>query len=220
MAKLVMIIGESGTGKSTAMRNLDMAKSALISISGNPLPFRGGEAFPKIVSDDPKVICQKLTSINKRDDKKVIVVDDFQYLMANMWMRSLLDKKTKDSEFSKYKEIGYHTWTIIRTAQQMKNEKIVIFLAHTNVDESGTTRCKTVGRLLDEKIVLEGMFSIVLNTVVHNERQVSDRFYFQTQNNGHNTTKSPMGMFYDEEIPNDLQLVVDSINSYYGGNQK
>lgn len=216
MATTVMILGDSGTGKSASLRNIEKDKSVLLNVLGKPLPFRGGEEINSIVEDDPAKLTKTLLKINKREDKKFIFIDDSQYIMANMYMRSILDPKTKDSEFQKYKEIGYSVWNMVRVAQQMRDDVIVFFLSHTEIDINGKTKCKTIGKLLDEKIALEGMFTIVLNTVVHSDRPVSERYCFQTQNNGNNTTKSPMGMFETEEIPNDLQLVVNSIKTYYG----
>ena len=218
MATTIMILGDSGTGKSASLRNLDRKKSVLLNVLGKPLPFKGGNEFHSVTNDDPKSLNGLLVRLNDRKDKQVVVVDDFQYVMANMWMKSLLEPRTKDSEFTKYKEIGYHAWTLIRTAQNvLRKDMMVFFLAHTDVDINGKTRCKTIGKMLDEKINLEGMFTIVLNTFVHQDRPVSERYCFQTQNNGCNTTKSPMGMFDSEEISNDLQIVVNSIQSYYGG---
>ncbi len=217
MATTVMILGDSGTGKSASLRNLDKKKSALLNVLGKPLPFKGGDKFHTVTNDDPKGLNNLLLKLNERKEKQIVVIDDFQYVMANMWMKSLLDPKTKDSEFTKYKEIGHSAWTLIRTAQTMRKEMIVFFLAHTETDINGRTKCKTIGKMLDEKIGLEGMFTIVLNTIVHQDRPMAERYCFQTQNNGSNTTKSPMGMFDAEEIPNDLQIVVNAIQTYYGG---
>ena len=218
MATTVMIIGESGSGKSAALRNLSPEKSVLLNVLGKPLPFKNGNLFDKIVSDNPTALNGYLLKINdQKKNKQIIILDDFQYIMANMYMKSLLEPKTKDSEFNKYKEIGFKAWTLIRTAQSLRSDVIVFFLAHSEIDVNGKTKCKTIGKLLDEKIVLEGMFTIVLNTIVHQDKPVNERYCFQTQNNGNNTTKSPMGMFEQEEITNDLQIVVNQIQSYYGG---
>jgi len=220
MAKTVMIQGDSGTGKSAALRNLEKEKTVLVNILGKPLPFKGGNLIDSITTDEPKKIDDALLKISnseKRKEKQIIIIDDFQYIMANMYMKSLLDPRTKDSEFQKYKEIGYAAWNNIRTAQSLRDDIIVFFLTHTEIDSNGRTKCKTIGKMLDEKIVLEGMFTIVLNTIIHPDKQGDERYCFQTQNNGNNTTKSPMGMFETEEIPNDLQIVVNAIKSYYGG---
>jgi hypothetical protein len=217
MATTAMILSESGMGKSTAIRNLQVENTAIINVLGKPLPFRGGDKFITRISDKPEIIKQILAKINEAQQIKVVVIDDFQYIMANMYMESLLDKKTKDSEFQKYKEIGHSAWSVIREAQKMRNDMVIFFLSHTEIDQNGKTKCKTIGKMLDEKVTLEGMFTIVLNGVIHMDRPIESRYCFQTQNDGNNTTKSPMGMFDQEEIPNDLNVVYESIKSYYGG---
>lgn len=218
MATTVMILGESGTGKSTAIRTIPVDQTAIIKVIGKPLPFRHGNQYKHIVSDSAQKIISTMRTISeKRLNIRYIVLDDYQYIMSNSYMKSLLEKGGKDSEFQKYKQIGYDAWSVINAAQALREDMIVFVLAHTDTDVNGRTKCKTIGKLLDEKITLEGLFTVVLNTHMHADRVNGERYVFQTQNNGANTTKSPMEMFDTAEIPNDLKLVADAINNYYGG---
>lgn len=214
MANTILIIGESGTGKSASMRNLNPEECAVINVMNKTLPFKSAKKFPAISADNYKSIVDALERLSQNQTKKIIIIDDFQYLMANAWMRSLLAPKTKDSEFQKYKEIGFTAWDIIMKAKALPNDKTVFFLSHSETDETGKSQCKTIGKLLNEKVCIEGMFTVVLNTEVHTDKPINNRYFFQTQNTGRNTSKSPMGMFESELIPNDLSLVIQSIKNY------
>lgn len=218
MATTVMILGESGTGKSTAIRTLPVEETAIIKVIGKPLPFPNGKQYKGVTTDSAAEIIKTMRTISeKRPNIRYIVIDDYQYIMSNEYMKSLLEKGGKDSEFQKYKSIGYNAWSVINAAQALRENMIVFVLAHTDTDVNGRTKCKTIGKLLDEKITLEGLFTVVLNTHMHVDKVNGERYVFQTQNNGMNTTKSPMGMFEKEEIQNDLMFVAESINNYYRG---
>jgi hypothetical protein len=217
MATLVAIGGESGTGKSTSIRSLPADSTALIKIVEKTLPFRGGLNFPSVVTDNAENIRGWIRRIKANPKIKVCVIDDFQYLMANEYMSSILEPKTKDSEFQKYKSIGFNAWSVIREAQNCRPDQVFFFLSHTETDLNGFTRLKTIGKVMEDKITLEGLFTLCLNTAVHTEKQHPERYVFQTQNNGANRTKTPIEMFDAEEIPNDLNLVYNTIISYYGG---
>lgn len=199
----VLILGESGTGKSTSMRNFDGSKVALIQVIKKPLPFRSG-SFKPFVSDD----WQKIqTAMNKAVSAgyKVIVIDDFQYLMANEFMRSHNIKG-----FDKFTEIAFHAWDVLRHAQSLSDDVRVYFLSHSTSDDQGHVKAKTIGKMLDEKITVEGLFTIVLRTFRNDSG-----YFFTTQNNGSDTVKSPLGMFETNQIDNDLAAVDLSIVDYY-----
>lgn len=211
MSYSTLILGESGTGKTASLRNLDPAKTLLIQPIRKPIPFRSagwkeitakGDGHNIFVCNDPRKIVQAMAA----SPFDIIVVDDFQYIMSMMFM----DRRAEKG-FDKFTDIGGAGYDIAKAAAALGPEKRVYILSHTQSDELGNTRIKTIGKLLDEKIVLEGMFTTVLRTYVEN-----GRYYFTTQNNGHDTVKSPMGLFNETLIENDLAAVDAAICDYYG----
>lgn len=214
MSIATLIMGESGTGKSTSLRNLDPEQVLLIQAVKKPLPFRssgwtpataeGGSVF---VTDNSKFIVKAM----HKTKKPIIVIDDFQYVMANEFMRRVTDQESGNGAFAKYNEIARSAWDVFQMASNLPDEKRVYILSHTSTDEAGKTKIKTIGKLLDEKIVLEGLVTIVLRTL-----RINDAYIFATQNSGSDTTKSPLGLFDDEHVENDLAAVDKAICDYYG----
>lgn len=214
MSIATLILGESGTGKSTSLRYLNPAKTLLIQAIHKPLPFRSTnwKFFSKehpdgniFISDNVGKIC----SVMAKTARDIIVIDDYQYIMANEFMR-----RASEKGYDKFTDIGKNAWEIFNLATLLPPNKRVYILAHTETDNFGKTKIKTIGKMLDEKITLEGMVTICLRT------QVSDGNYtFTTQNNGSDTVKSPIGLFEQHEIPNDLKFVDDQICEYWGINQ-
>lgn len=199
MALGVLILGESGTGKSASMRNFNKDEICLINVANKPLPFRGG--FESLATDSYRAIKKQLSSTHK----KVIVIDDSQYLMANEFMRRGTEKG-----FDKFTEIAQNYWELCQYIKDLPDDVIVYMLGHIEKDQNGNEKVKTIGKLLDEKITVEGMYTIVLKTVV------KDGVYsFQTQNSGHDTVKSPIGLFDSFLIDNDLKMVDAAIREYY-----
>lgn len=210
MSITTFILGESGTGKSTSLRNLDPTKTLLIQPIRKPLPFKSKgwkvrvslKSNGNIIQTDDPALIERLL---RQSPHEVVVVDDFQYVMANEFMR-----RTDERGFDKFTEIGRHAWDILSAANQLADHRRVYILAHTDTDQNGKTKIKTIGKMLDEKITLEGMVTIVLRTQVHD-----GHYMFATQNNGNDTCKSPMGMFADQFIPNDLAEVDRAICEFY-----
>lgn len=211
MSIATLIIGESGTGKSTSLRNLDPTNALLIQVIKKPLPFRstgwsyfdrekkGGNIF---VTDQ----WNEILTIATKTKRKVIVIDDFQYMLANEFMR-----RSDERGFDKFTEIGRHAWEVITELSRLPDDVRVYILSHSNESESGMVKMKTIGKLLDDKIAPEGMFTIVLRTVV-----VDSKYHFSTVNSGSDVVKSPIGMFDAPKIDNDLAAVDTAIASYYG----
>lgn len=214
MSIATFILGESGTGKSTSLRNLDPTKTLLIQAVKKPLPFRSGEWKPAIKGEGGNVFSSdnsaKIVAAMERTDKEIIVIDDFQYVLANEFMRRVTDQESGNGAFAKYNEIARSAWDILMKASALPDHKRVYVLSHTTTDEAGKTKIKTIGKLLDEKIVLEGLVTIVLRTM-----KINDAYVFSTKNSGADTTKSPLGLFEEGHIENDLLAVDKAICEYY-----
>ena len=204
MAIPVLIIGKSGSGKSASMMNLDPAKTALISVLGKPLPFKG--KFDQVVTDDSA----KIVGIIKAAKRNIIVVDDVGYTMTNMFMRDHAAGGGGNAVFSLYNSIGDKFWGMIEAVRKIPEDKRVYFIMHEEQNDFGNVRPKTIGKMIDEKVCLEGMFTICLRCIVSNGKHV-----FRTQSDGLDVAKTPIGMFEDLEIPNDLAMVDKAICEYY-----
>ena len=202
MAILVMIYGQSGTGKSTSLRNFEPDDVCIINVSGKPLPFR-----KKLNTNNTDSYTQILMNL-PRITKPSIVIDDATYLMVNEFMRN-----AKVTGYQKYTDMAYNFNNLIDAAAQLPNDKIVYFIGHSDQADDGREHFKTIGKMLDNYVTLEGKFSIVLKTMVKD-----GGYYFSTQNSGQDTVKSPMGLFASANIPNDLKAVDDVIREYYGIN--
>lgn len=197
----VLIIGESGSGKSTSMRNFQPGELGIINVSRKPLPFR--TSLKCVNTDNYMQIDDTITKAKA----KSLVIDDAQYLMANEFMRN-----AKVNGYQKFTDIALNFWTLVQTVvNDLPDQKIVYFMAHTERDASGNEKMKTIGKMLDEKITIEGLFTIVMKTVVQD-----GRYMFSTQTNGQDTVKTPMGMFDQPLIDNDLRMVDMTIREYYG----
>jgi len=194
----ILIIGESGTGKSTSIRNFTNA--GIINVYGKPLPFKN---TMKTVSIDD---CNKIITLLNKAEADVIIIDDFQYLLVNQFMKRAMEKG-----YDKFTEMAKGYYDVIDTVRKMPAHKRVYFLSHSERDNLGNVKAKTIGKLLDEKVTVEGLFTIVLKTCV-----TENNYYFQTHNSGQDTVKSPMDMFSEDFIPNDLVEVDKAICGYYG----
>lgn len=203
MGQLVYILGRSGTGKSYSMRNFPPEKLAVVNVQGKVLPFRGSTTIEATATDQSDKIIKALKIYS--ETYKSIVVDDYQYVMANEFMR-----RSAERGFDKFTEIGRHAWDIANAVRELPADVIVYVMCHTDRDDEGNEKIKTIGKLLDEKICLEGMSTIVLKTNV-----ADGQYSFLTQNNGRDTVKSPAGMFPSYAIDNDLYYVDQKIRNYY-----
>jgi hypothetical protein len=225
MAQGVLIIAESGAGKSTSIENLDPKETFIINVANKPLPFKGWKKKYSIWSKDnasgnmydkagPENIEACLKYINeKRPEIKTIVVDDFQYMSSFEFF-----DKADEKGYEKFTKIGAHLARIARMPKDLREDLTIFFLTHaeeaTDLEGRRKFKAKTIGKMVDEKLTLEGLFSIVLFGKTKKNKEGDIRYIFETQTNGENTCKSPRGMFSTFEIANDLEIVRTSILDY------
>lgn len=208
MSTSVLVLGESGSGKSTSMRNLDPESTVILNTINKPLPFKGWKTKFKgkiHTTDKTGTIIKTISKISEAEEYKhikTIIIDDAQYLMANEFMR-----RAGEKGYEKFTEMANHMWSVCDLAKNLREDLIVILLSHSETVD-GRKKMKTIGKMLDDKITLEGMFTIVLYT------EVDDGYFFRTQTDGYDTCKSPMDMFESARIDNDLQIVIDAIKDY------
>lgn len=203
MAQKVLIMGESGTGKSTSLRNCDAAITAVVNPVGKPLPFKNHFDMLNNETDARKIV--KYMKEQAAAGKKLIVVDDFQYILAVPYMNRI-----KETGWDKYNDFGANYFEIIDCCKDLPDDVVVVYMTHLETLDNGLTTVKLIGKLLREKITIEGLFTVVLRTGVNEAK-----YYFYTQNSGKDTVKSPIGMFPAYAIENDLNYVVDKIRNYY-----
>lgn len=205
----VLILGKSGSGKSASLRNFP--ESGVINVLGKPFPFRG--KVNSIVSREYGYI-KRVIQASKANS---IVIDDAGYLITDQFMMGHANAGGGNSVFSLYNDIGDQFYQLVQfVVQQLPPDRIVYFIMHEDKNDSGDIKPKTIGKLLDEKVCVEGMFTIVLRCTISGERHV-----FLTQSNGYDIQKTPMGMFESMEIDNDLKMVDDTIREYWnlGGSE-
>lgn len=215
MSNSVLIIGEPGSGKSTAIRNLDPSETFIINIIGKPLPFRGykkkyipinadateGNYYQ---SDNFAKIIRLIKVINqKRQDIKNLIIDDFQYTMCNEFMQ-----RATEGGYTKFTEIGKHAWEIVNELEFIDERFHIYILSHSEVTNEGIYKAKTIGKMLDNIVSFEGLFAIVFHSLV-----IDGQYKFQTQYDGKYICKAPMGMF-PKYIDNDLAEINKIIDNY------
>lgn len=196
----VLVLGESGSGKSASLRNFDPEDVSIFNVAAKPLPFR--KKLPSRSTNDYDVIMQGIQA----SAKKSFVIDDSQYLLC---FESFA--KAKEMGYGKYTDMALHFYDLVQfVIRQTPPDVIVYFLHHTETAENtGKIKAKTMGKMLDNQLTLEGLFSIVLMCYTDGKKHI-----FATQSDGKTTAKSPMDMF-PAEIDNDLKAVDQAIRAYY-----
>lgn len=223
----IAIVGKSGTGKSSSygqfptlnIKGLDPKETAIINVAGKDLPFKGWKKlYSGKISDggnyvetsDAASISQAIKFISdKRPEIKNIVLDDGQFIMAFEFMA-----KAKQTGYGKFADIGVNMGKVVDAAKNTRSDLKVYFLWHPENDREVGYKMKTVGAMLDNYITLEGLFTVILYTKVSKGMDNKPKYEFVTNHDGEYPAKSPIGLFDDLYIPNDLGLVSDMIDKY------
>ena len=200
MAVKVLIVGESGAGKSASLRNFEPNEVAIFNVSEKPLPFR--KKLPVLNTSDMK----KVKDLIKRNDMNCYVVDD-----AGLAMTFYLFGKVNETGYGKFTQVAKDFYDMVQAVDECSDDTVVYFTMHTDRSEDGTkVKAKTAGKMIDSQLTLESLFTIVLYCVTDGKSHK-----FITQSDGVTTAKSPMEMF-PLEIDNDLKAVDTAIREYYG----
>ena len=202
----ILVIGSSGMGKSASMRNFD--NLAVINVLGKPFPFKNEKIIAKQANDPDKIV--RILQGAKADS---IVIDDAGYIISNYYMENKAPISAKmNDKYAVYDNLATNFWKIINSINSLPPEKLVYIFMQEDISDTGKIKPRTIGKMLDEKVCIEGYFSIVLRA-----EKLDGKYVFRTNTDGLSVTKSPMGMFA-ETIDNDLLVVDKTIRSYYGLN--
>lgn len=205
MAIPVLIIGKSGSGKSASLRNFKEGEIGFINVLKKPLPFKN--TFKKFESDDYKAIMNVL----KVAKTNSIFIDDAGYLMTNQFMRGHSSAGSGNAIFTFYNTIGDNFWNLIQfIVNELPSEKIIYLSMHEDKNDFGDIKPKSIGKMLDEKVCIEGMFSIVIRSMFED-----NKYRFKLKSDGLDVCKTPIDMFNETFIENDLKIVDKTIREYY-----
>lgn len=199
-----MLLGRSGSGKSTSLRNFDHDEVALVNVMGKPLPFSG--------KFDSTLVTTKYESIKEalfKTEKKSIIIDDFGYMMTNHLMAG---KNAGGNKFDLFDEIASKPWELLEWVRgRLPEDKIVYFVMHEDRNEWGGIKPKTIGKMTDDKICLEGLFTMVIRSVFQD-----GQYLFQVHNvSGDDVTKTPLGLYEEDTIENDLKAFDQRVREFY-----
>lgn len=201
MGMPVLVIGESGAGKSTSLRNFDIDEVGVFEVANKRLPFQ------KKLNVLQNATYEQIVKSLSNPKLKTYVIDDSQYLMSFPMLN-----RAKEKGFDKFTEIAQNFWQLIQfILTKVPDDVIVYFLHHSDTTDIGKVKAKTCGKMIDNVLTLEGLFTVVLFA----EAQEHDKYYFITKSDGNTTSKTPIGMFEDLYIDNDLKMVDTRIREYY-----
>ena len=202
----ILIIGKSGSGKSTSLRNLKKEDYSLVNVLNKDLPFRNGRDIKGLSTKDYELVKEFI----KKTPKDIVVIDDFGYIMTDKFV-----KKATETGYRKFSVIAQEFYNFVEFIKQLDGDKRVYLMMHEEKSESGDIAPKTCGKMLDNQICVEGLFSILLRCVFDGKEHK-----FKTATDGLDVCKTPIDMFESEYIDNDLKLVDDTICEYYGINKE
>lgn len=200
----VLIIGKSGSGKSSSLRNLDADEYSLVNPLRKELPFK--TSVKGLESDNYELIKKFITET----PKKIVVIDDSNYLLTNQFMRNHSKGGSGNAVFGVYNELADNYWNLVQHQKNTDGGKIIFNFMHEDETESGNIIPKTVGKLLNDKVCIEGMYTIVLRAMYKDGKHI-----FRLKTDGNDCVKTPIGMFEEEECDNDLKYIVEKIREYY-----
>lgn len=198
MAQLILVIAPSGTGKSSSLRNLKKEEAAVILCSGKELPFR--HELPIMV---PKTYVDIFNAV-AQSSKPIVVIDDVNYMMSFEEM-----SRVNETGYAKFTQMAANMFNVFKSIVEKDSDQVFYVFGHSADEEDGKLKLKTTGKMLSEKIVLEGL----TNTVLTNEI-VDGEFRFRVRTDG-SGVKSPLGMFKEPTIENDLKLVDKAVREFY-----
>lgn len=212
MAEFVLILGKSGSGKSRSLLNFKDDEIVFINVTGKRLPIRGKKFKYECKTTDVNTIKTWLAKM----PCKAAVIDDMGYLQTTPWMIGIKKPKGGASQFDLYNDIGYLIWDLIMFIKNQLPEDVIVYcMMHEETNDYGDTKPKTIGKLLDQKVCIEGLSSIVLRCASEGKSH-----FFLTHTDGGDVTKTPEGLFEQDRIDNDLKAVDTAIRDYYGMNEE
>ena len=221
MSNSILILGESGTGKSTSIRHLDPTSTFILNVIGKPLPFRGAtKNYTKLskdgregnyyCSDNRDAIMRVINLVNdKRLDINCLIIDDFGYTITNSFMR-----KASQKGYDKYNEIGSDAFYMLDLVANLREDLYCVVMMHSEIDTHGKYKPKTIGKMIDQYVCIEGKFTHVFHSLI-----TDSGYKFTTNNDGQHMSKTPLGMFPDLLIDNDLKSIIETMNNYYNNEE-
>lgn len=230
MANLVAIAGESGQGKTTSLfpceilsiKGLNPKETVIINISGKSLPVKGADTlYPlgkklsegsnHIITEDSDVIAAAINYVNaSRLEIKNLVIDDAGYTMGLEVIA-----KAKSKGFDKWTDLAVNHMKIINAARACRSDLNIIFIYHQEKNSNGTLKIKTAGAMIDNNILIDGLFTTILYTEIQSSTGERPKYQFRTHGEGNSTCKSPVGCFEEDFIPNDMGYVIEKLRTYY-----
>lgn len=207
MGQIVLIYGKSGSGKSRSLKNFAEDEILFVNVEKKMLPFRKKFKY-EVKTDNYKTICDQLYKM----PLKTAVIDDAGYLLSNNFMRGHSGGRKGSAVYDLYNDLADSFWGLFKHIKDNLPEDVIVYIMmHEDVADNGSVKLKTIGKLLDEKVCLEGMVTICLRCF-----SADGKHFFRTVTDGFDITKSPEEMFNAEEIENDLKNVDTTIRKYYG----